>query len=137
MKDGCTILAIDEINNILITKEYHYTMRDSSIELISGGIDGNETPIECAKRELKEEAWITADEWLYLGYIDPFTTVIRSRNHLFLAKKLRATMPQADEWEIVNLEKISYKEAFQKVIDSKISHWASVVCILKSKKYIK
>ena len=56
MKDGCTILAIDEINNILITKEYHYTMRDSSIELISGGIDGNETPIECAKRELKEEA---------------------------------------------------------------------------------
>lgn len=86
MKDGCTILAIDEEGGIFITKEFHYGVSEETVELISGGIDEDESPLECAKRELEEEIGYQANEWISLGYINPFTTVVRSKNYLFIAK---------------------------------------------------
>lgn len=131
-----TVIAIDEYNNIITTNEYAYALGNESLELISGGIDEWEDPLECAKRELQEEAWIIAEKWISLGYIDPFTSIINSRNYIFLAKKLQKTKENPDEWEIVNLWKISYEEALEKVLNSEIYHGASVVAILKAKEYL-
>lgn len=136
MKNGCTVLAIDENKNIYITKEFHYAIKQESIELISGGIDENESPLDCAKRELEEEAGLMANEWINLGYIDPFTTVVNSRNYLYLAKKLRNGTARPDEGEIVNLDTIQYSKALEMVMNSEITHGASVAAILKAQQYI-
>jgi 8-oxo-dGTP pyrophosphatase MutT (NUDIX family) len=55
MKDGVTIIAVDHENNIITTNEFAYAMDNHSFEVVSGGIDSDESPLECAKRELKEE----------------------------------------------------------------------------------
>lgn len=136
MKDGVTVVALDENNNVITTNEFAYAMNDYSLEVVSGGMDDGETPLECAQRELEEEAGYQAEEWIDLWYIDPFTTVIKSRNYMFLAKKLRKTQEKPDEWEILNIWMIPYHEVLQLAIKSKISHWASVVAILKAQKYI-
>jgi hypothetical protein len=135
-KPGSTVLAIDEHNNIFITNEYHYAVAEQKIELISWWKDENESFLECAKRELEEEAWLLADEWIELGYIDPFSGIIDCKNYIYLARKLRPSVSNPDEWEIVNISKISYEEALKKAYNSEISHWASVVAILKAEKYI-
>lgn len=136
MKDGVTVIAVDSDNNIITTNEFAYAIDQYSLELISGGIDGDESPLECAKRELEEETWYKAQEWIDLGYIDPFTAVIKSRNYIYLAKNLEKTKENPDEWEVLNVWKISYKEALELVMNSKISHWASVAAILKAQKYL-
>jgi hypothetical protein len=136
MNNGCSVLAIDDDSNIFITTEYHYGISDYSVELISWWINPWESPLDCAKRELEEEAGIVASEWIDLWYIDPFTTVVNSKNYLFLARKLKNTKSNPDEWEVVNLSKLSYEDALRKALNSEITHWASVVSILKAEKYI-
>lgn len=88
MKPGVTILAIDSKNNVYLTEGYHYAVGRISLEAISGGIDKDETKLDAAKRELKEESGLVAGKWTYLGVIDPFTTVVTSPNHLYLAQDL-------------------------------------------------
>jgi NUDIX domain len=137
MKDGCTILAITNDNQVYITKDFHYGIWDISIELISWAIDDWESPIICAQRELFEEAGIAADEWIDLWYIDPFTTVVKSRNYLFLAKKLRKTGNEnSDNNTDSTLKSIPFNDLLTLCMESKISHGGSVSTILKAKEYI-
>ena len=71
MKSGVSVLPIDNKGNVYLTKEYHYAVERETIEAISGGIDKGENKENAAKRELNEEAGITANEWIDLGVLDP------------------------------------------------------------------
>ena len=132
MIDGVTVLAYDNEGNIFLSQEYKYGLGWNSIELISWGIDNKETLLECAQRELEEETWLCANNWTYMWYIDPFTTVIKSRNHLFLARDLVPGVPHPDGWEILEINKVSFTDALKMVSDNQISHGASVAAILKA-----
>ena len=90
MNHGVTVIAIDHDDNVITTDEFAYALEKNSFEVVSGGMDHDESPLECAKRELKEETGYEATEWIDLGYIDPFTSIIRSRNYIFLARDLRS-----------------------------------------------
>ncbi len=136
MKDGVTVIAVDKENNIITTNEFAYAIDDYSLEVVSGGMDDGENPLDCAKRELEEETGYRAKEWIDLWYIDPFTSVIKSRNYIFLARGLQTTLAKPDEWEILNIWTLPYDEALKLALDSKISHWASVIAIIKSQKYL-
>lgn len=127
MKPGVTILPIDGQGNVYLTQEYHYAVERESIEAISGGIEKGENPLDAAKRELKEETGISAKEWMNLGVVDPFTTVIASPNHIFLAKNLSFNLPS----ENIKILKVSFKKAFEWAMESKITHSATCTLILK------
>ena len=137
MVAGASVLPVDDDGDVLLIKEYKYAVARETIEVISGGIDKDETPLEAAKRELREEAGVEAKEWVELGAVDPFTTIVNSSNHLFLAKGLDHFEPQPDEGEILERIKVSFKEALAMVEKGEITHSASCVLILKAKAYIK
>ena len=89
MNDGVTVIAVDSEDTIITTDEFAYALEKNSFEVVSGGINHDESTLECAKRELKEETGYEATKWIDLGYIDPFTSIIRARNILFLARDLK------------------------------------------------
>lgn len=66
MKDGVTVIAVDKENNIITTNEFAYAIDDYSLEVVSGGMDDGENPLDCAKRELEEETGYRAKEWIDL-----------------------------------------------------------------------
>ncbi len=136
-KDGSTVIAIDEENNIYITNEYHYAIAERKIELISGWRDAWETYLECAQRELREEAGLIAEEWIDLWYIDPFSGIISCRNYIYLARGFTQTSTALDDGEIVNIGKIPFFTALEMIQNGEITHWASVVAILKAQQHIK
>ena len=39
MKNGVTVLAVDEENNVITTNEFAYAINAHSLEVVSGGID--------------------------------------------------------------------------------------------------
>lgn len=137
MKDGVTIIAIDTDNYIYLTKEYAYAQWDDSIEAISGWLEGDEDILQCAKRETAEETGLIANQWTYLWFIDPFTSVIKSRNYIYLAQELSQGRDHPDEGEIITTIKIPFQEALQMIYDGKISHAASVVWMLRAKDILK
>ena len=138
MAHGSSVLAVDDNQNVILIKEYKYALRRETTEVVSGSIDGTETPLEAAKRELKEETGIIAREWHDLGHVDPFTTIAVAPNYMFLAKGLiNHSAPHPDEGESVTKITVPYKDALQMVNDGRITHAASCTLILKAESFLK
>ena len=136
MKPGISVLPIDNQQNVYLTKEYHYAIEQETIEAVSGGIEKGEDGESAAKRELKEEIGITAKKIVDLGVIEPFTTVVTSSNHLYLAQGLEFSEASPEGTEKIELVKISMQEAIEWVMESKITHGATTTLILKAKDYL-
>ena len=131
MRPGVSVLAIDADESVYLTSEFRYAIERESIAVVSGAIDENENPLDAAKRELREEVRLEADEWVDLGVVDPFTSMINSPANLFLARSLSATATEREGTEIIQTIKVKLHEAVQMVMESKITHGPSCALILK------
>jgi len=131
VKPGVSVLAIDEYEEVYLTAEYRYAIEQESIEVVSGGVEVDESTAETARRELREELGIEAETWIDLGMVHPMTSMLYAPAQLFLAKKLSFFPPDPDASEIIRIVKVKLSEAVRMVIDSEITHAPSCVLILK------
>jgi len=137
MVPGVSVLPMDADGFVYLTKEFHYAIEQDSIETVSGAIDGNETPINAAKRELKEELGIEAEALVDLGTINPFTSVIKSPASMYLAKGLRFSNDDQEGTERISVIKVSFDDSVQMVMRCEITHGPSCVLILKAAEHLK
>ena len=133
MKDGVTVIALDSEQNIYLTLEYVYAVGRCSLEGVSGGIDGDDSVLVTAQRELQEEIGGVSENWIDLGKVEPFTSVVKSINYIYLAKDVVLAHEQnTDEGEVIDIVKMPFREAYEKVVAGEITHGASVAGILKT-----
>lgn len=136
MKPGSSVLALTERGEACLVREYKYAVERASLELVSGGMEEGESPLEAAKRELKEELGLEARDWIDLGVVDPFTTLIDSPNYMFLALDVQQGEATPEEAEVLEVLRVPFAEAVRMVMCSEITHAASCVLILKAQAYL-
>ncbi|PIR74247.1 MAG: NUDIX hydrolase [Candidatus Magasanikbacteria bacterium CG10_big_fil_rev_8_21_14_0_10_47_10] len=70
---GAFVIAQRDDGKILVLREWRYPIQGWTWCFPAGGVEENETPLETAKRELKEETGVEAVHWDDLGdlRIDP------------------------------------------------------------------
>jgi ADP-ribose pyrophosphatase len=129
---GSSVLALDGEDRVHLVREYKYALGRDSLEVISGGIDEGETPLAAAQRELREEAGLAAAEWEEMAAVDPFTTAIRCRNHLFLARGLAQMAAAPDDGEELTLVTLPFDRALAMALAGEISHAASCILLLRT-----
>ncbi len=139
MKPGVSVLPMEEDETVYLVREFKYGIGEETLETVSGAIESGERPEHAALRELGEECRLVASEWVDMGVVNPFTTIINSPNHMFLARKLAplARPPAAaDPQERVSVVKMPFEDAYRAVLKGEITHSASCVLILKTKEYL-
>jgi ADP-ribose pyrophosphatase len=108
---GAAVVALDAEDRTCLLRQFRHAAGGWLDELPAGKLDNREPPIDCARRELAEEAGMTAGRWDKLGeyFSSPgvFTEVI----HLFLARDLVATPPQPEEHEVFEARWLPLDEA--------------------------
>ena len=137
MKSGASVLAIDDEGFAYLVDEFKYGVQRVSTEAISGGIEPGETPLQTARRELKEEVGLEAREWLDLGVIDPFTTTLNCPNYLFLALGVTPGERSPDEGEELELRRRPFRAAMEMVWRGEITHAASCVLMFKADRLLR
>src|SRR5215475_11187647 len=132
MTSGSSVLAIDAEDTVFLVREYKYAIGRDSLEVVSGAMDEGETPLVAAQRELCEETGLVAADWQDMGTVDPFTTAIRCRNHLFLARELTQTVATPEDGEALTVVPVPFETALRMVLEGEISHAGSCVLILRA-----
>lgn len=126
------VIPLDDDGYTWIVGQYRYTLNEYSWEIPEGGGPLHEDPLESAKRELKEETGLTADNWEMIMRFHLSNSVTDEEGLLYLATGLTPGSRELEESESdLLLKKIHFSEALQMVLDQKITDSMSVAGILK------
>jgi 8-oxo-dGTP pyrophosphatase MutT (NUDIX family) len=124
------IIPIDEDGNTWLVGQYRYPLQEYSWEIPMGGGPHDELPLDCAKRELKEETGIEAEKWTNLMKIHTSNCVTNEVGFIFLAEHLTYGETAFDETEDLVIKKLPFKEVYRMVLDNEITDSSSVAGIL-------
>lgn len=136
VKEGSSVLALDAEGFAYLASEFRYAVGRDSIETVGGAIDEGERPVDAARRELREELGIEAADFVALGTVDPITSIVDSPSNLFLARDLRFVEKRQEGSERIKTVKVKLEEAVRMALDSRITHGASCVLILRAHHYL-
>lgn len=131
------IVPITEDGKVIMERQFRYPLGKVITEVPAGKLDGpDEDRLEAAKRELKEETGITADNWVNLGDYYPSPAYTTECITLFLATGLHQGERKLDEDEFLNIEAIPLENVVRDIMDGKIADGKTIAAILKADKYL-
>jgi ADP-ribose pyrophosphatase len=127
-----TILPIDDQGLVWFVNQYRHPAQQHLLELPAGVLEENETPLACARRELREEIGMDAGNiekigefFLAPGYSTEFM-------YVFKANDLHPAPLQRDADEFMTVEKISLQDVRRLVAEHKIRDCKSLAALYLS-----
>jgi ADP-ribose pyrophosphatase len=130
-KTGVAVLPIDDEGNVYLTHQFRYAIGRHDVEVVAGSIEG-EGALDAAKRELKEELGILAEEWLDLGSIFSLTSITQSTSRQFIARKLTFGEQETEGTESIEPVKLKLTDACEMVHAGEITDADTCILILKA-----
>jgi 8-oxo-dGTP pyrophosphatase MutT (NUDIX family) len=79
------VVAADAASRVALVGLHRYSVGRWSLEVPAGSVEPGETPLDAARRELAEEAGLTASRWSPLGVLHPANGLLAEDDHVFLA----------------------------------------------------
>lgn len=127
------IVPLTDDRKVIVERQYRYPLDMVITEIPAGKLDSkDEDRLEAAKRELREETGITAEEWIEMGIYYPAAAYTDEKITLYLAKGLHFGEQDLDEDEFLNVEAIPLETLVEEVMSGKITDGKTQVAILKA-----
>lgn len=124
------VVAFRDKKSILMLKQYRYPVRRTITEVPAGKLDGQESPLACARRELLEETGFwprKIKKFLSFWPTPAFATEVM---HIFVAWDLEKRQTALDQDEFLEVFWMDFKEALQAVRSGEIKDAKSVISLL-------
>jgi ADP-ribose pyrophosphatase len=115
---------------VLLIRQFRYASNGYLYEIPAGRLDGDESPLTCAARELKEETGCTAE------HFEPLTSILTTPGftdeviHLFMATGLTHGEPNREADEFVDLVVMRLSESLEKIRDGEITDAKTALALL-------
>jgi 8-oxo-dGTP pyrophosphatase MutT (NUDIX family) len=127
------VLPLDEELNTYLVGQYRFPIDRYSWEIAEGGGFLSNNPLESAKRELKEETGLVADDWTPLMNLHLSNSVSDEYGSIYLARQLRQEEAMPEETEQLTVKKVPFEEAYHMVETGIITDSLTVMAMLKVK----
>lgn len=124
------IVPVTDKNEIVMVKQYRKAIEDYLLEIPAGMLEYNEEPLDCAKRELKEETGYEAKNMELLCEIYTSPGFSTEKVYIFLARDLKEGEPDLDEGEHLEVERIEIKKLIDMILKNEIKDSKSINGIL-------
>jgi len=80
------VIPITADKQIILVRQYRHGLRAVTLEIPGGLVDNGNTPLEAAKKELREETGYEARRWIDLGSVHPNPAIQSNRCYSFVAE---------------------------------------------------
>lgn len=130
------VLPVHEDGTVSLVEVFRYTIDASCIETVAGGIGEGESAEEAARRELREEVGLDAEEFISLGATHQMTEIVVSPVSLFLARRLHDVPPHHDPTEEISRLDVTLDEAVAWALYGRIVHASTVALVLRAAHFL-
>lgn len=132
LKPAVCVLAINDLNEVILINQYRYAVKEWKWELPAGMIELNEDPLNTAKRELLEETGYEADSWHSLGYFHPSAGSTTELFYLFAATDLKYNEKQdLEDSELIQVHSKKWDDVLNLIRNNEFRHGAGMATILR------
>ena len=131
---GVCVAALTDSDELLFVRQFRYPYFETVLEIPAGKRDSaDEDPLECGKRELKEETGATAEKFIPLGELYPTPGYCGEIIWLFAATGLSFGETNLDEDEFLSVERIPLEKATEMILSGEIKDAKTQAAVLKLK----
>jgi len=132
------VVALTHDKQVYLVGQYRYPTNHYSWEIVEGGVAGSETPLEAARRELKEEAGLAAGRWLQLGDVIHLSNCFSAEvGYLYLATSIEEVGADPEGTEVLTLRKVPFEECLALVDNGEIKDAVSIIGLLRAERFLR
>ncbi|MGC1459348.1 MAG: NUDIX hydrolase [Steroidobacteraceae bacterium] len=129
---GAAIVALNDLQQVCLLRQYRYVAGGWIWELPAGKLEPAEAPEVTARRELQEEAAVTATDWVSLGSLLSSPGVFSEVIHLYLARGLSASRSQLEDSEVLEVHWVSFRQACDMALSGELRDAKTTVGVLRA-----
>ncbi len=131
------VVALTDDNEVYLVGQFRYPSAEYSWEIIEGGADEGETPLEGIKRELLEEAGLVARHWEALAEGIQLSNCHSSElAYLYLARDLEIREQSPDPTELLTVKKLPFDEVHRMALNGELKDGMTVLGILLAAQHL-
>jgi ADP-ribose pyrophosphatase len=127
---GAAVVAIDAERRVCLLRQFRHAAGGWLSELPAGKLDGGEPPLECARRELAEEAGVSARRWEKLGEFFSSPGVLTEVIHIFLAQDLAPVDAAPEDHEVLEATWVPLRDAVDLAASGRLHDAKSLIGLL-------
>jgi ADP-ribose pyrophosphatase len=131
-----TLVPVDDQNRVWFVRQYRHPAGEVLLELPAGMVEPGEAPLDCARREIREEIGMAAGRIEPIGeyYLAPgYSTEFM---HVFLATDLHPDPLPGDADEFISVEPIPLEVVLHMIESGKIRDAKTLASLMLAKRYM-
>lgn len=121
-KDYVWVIVKTENNLFPLVRQYRHSIDKYTLEFPSGTLEKNETPRECAVKEVKEETGLTIKKIKQIGVLFPDSGRLANKVHMFFSESSGKNIAPIDKKEGIKVYYYSKNEIIKLIKNNKILH---------------
>jgi 8-oxo-dGTP pyrophosphatase MutT (NUDIX family) len=130
--DSAFIVPYFDNGDTMLVRQWRHAWDESSWEVPAGTFDGEEDPLDCAKRELAEEPGLVAARYSSLGIVHG-AAFLTGKAHMYLAQSLTESERNPETYEQdMEVLRIPFNDALEAALGGTIAHSGSVTALCRA-----
>ncbi len=122
-RDWVNVIPLTSDNDVVLIRQYRHGTRTITLEIPGGIIEGNDSPEEAARRELREETGYHASVMHPLGHVHPNPAFLDNICYTFLARDVsRVGEQEQDDREDIEVVLWPVEEIPRLIREGEITH---------------
>lgn len=124
-------VVVEDGGELVFARQPRFGARKAVVEIVKGGRDVGESPLDCARRELREELGILAADWSDLGRLYEIPSIVSQPLSIFVARDLQYQAPDPEAQESIEIVRLRVDAALDAAFGGEIDDAVTVAALFR------